>query len=77
MIGLYSFAIAWVIGKIIDMTIGFRISADDEAAGIDVTAHAETAYDLAPAGGGASRGAVTGTAAPRAVSPDKKVEAEA
>jgi Amt family ammonium transporter len=76
-IGLYSFVMAWIIGQIIDKTIGFRISADDEAAGIDVTAHAETAYDLTPAGGGASRAAVPGTAAPRAVSPDKKVEADA
>jgi Amt family ammonium transporter len=77
-IGLYSFAAAWVIGKIIDMTIGFRISEDDEAAGIDVTAHAETAYDLAPAGGGgAIRAPASATAASQAVSPDKKVEADA
>jgi ammonium transporter, Amt family len=45
-VGLYSFAMAWVIGKVIDKTMGFRISADDEVSGIDLAEHAETGYDL-------------------------------
>jgi ammonium transporter, Amt family len=45
-VGLYSFAMAWIIAKVIDKTMGFRISADDEVAGIDLAEHAETAYDL-------------------------------
>ena len=45
-VGLYSFAMAWMIGKVIDKTMGFRISADDEVSGIDVAEHAETGYDL-------------------------------
>ncbi|MCL2581994.1 MAG: ammonium transporter [Streptosporangiales bacterium] len=45
-VGLYSFAIAWIIGKVIDKTMGFRIAEEDEITGIDITEHAETAYDL-------------------------------
>jgi ammonium transporter, Amt family len=45
-VGLYSFAVAWILGKIIDKTMGFRISEEDELAGIDIAEHAETAYEL-------------------------------
>ncbi|WP_214413464.1 ammonium transporter [Sphaerisporangium fuscum] len=45
-VGLYSFALAWIIGKIIDRTMGFRITEEDEVTGIDITTHAETGYDL-------------------------------
>ncbi|MGW0808852.1 ammonium transporter [Nonomuraea sp. NPDC002799] len=45
-VGGYSFIITWIIGKIIDKTMGFRVPADDEVTGIDVTTHAETGYDL-------------------------------
>ncbi len=45
-VGLYSFTVAWILGKIIDKTMGFRVSAEDEVTGVDITQHAETAYDL-------------------------------
>jgi Amt family ammonium transporter len=45
-VGLYSFAVAWILGKIIDKTMGFRISEEDELAGIDVAEHAESAYEF-------------------------------
>jgi ammonium transporter, Amt family len=51
-VGGYSFVLTYVIGFIIDKTIGFRISHDDELAGIDETTHAETAYDTSALGGG-------------------------
>ncbi|HSV68195.1 MAG TPA: ammonium transporter [Mycobacteriales bacterium] len=47
----YSFVIAFVIGKLIAVTIGFRVSDEDEGAGVDTTEHAESGYEL---------GAVTG-----------------
>lgn len=43
---IYSFVIAFIIGWIINKTMGFRISSEDEVDGIDVTVHAESAYDL-------------------------------
>ncbi|GAA3217479.1 ammonium transporter [Nonomuraea helvata] len=45
-IGGYSFIVTWILGKIIDKTMGFRISTEEEMTGIDVTTHAETGYDL-------------------------------
>jgi ammonium transporter, Amt family len=42
----YSFIATLIIGKIVDLTMGFRISTDQEVAGIDVAVHAERAYEL-------------------------------
>jgi Amt family ammonium transporter len=42
----YSFVVTLIIGKIVDATIGFRISGDQEVAGIDLAVHAERAYEL-------------------------------
>ncbi|MET8332592.1 ammonium transporter [Streptosporangium canum] len=45
-VGLYSFVVSWIIAKVIDKTMGFRIGAEEEITGIDITSHAETGYDL-------------------------------
>jgi Amt family ammonium transporter len=42
----YSFIATLIIGKIVDLTLGFRISGDQETAGIDLAVHAERAYEL-------------------------------
>jgi Amt family ammonium transporter len=42
----YSFIATLIIGKIVDLTIGFRITQDEEIAGIDLAIHAERAYEL-------------------------------
>jgi len=60
-VGAYSFVMAFVLGKIIDKVIGFRVDDEDEVNGIDVSTHAESAYDLGPSGLG---GAVRESAAP-------------
>jgi Amt family ammonium transporter len=50
---VFSFVLAYAIGKAIDATIGFRVSEEDEVTGVDVTIHAESAYELgATVGGG-------------------------
>jgi len=41
---LYSFVLAYIIGLIIEKTIGFRVKAEDEIAGIDTVVHGEEAY---------------------------------
>jgi Amt family ammonium transporter len=48
-VGTFSFVVAYVIGKLIDMTIGFRVTEDDEVSGIDLAEHAESGYDLTSA----------------------------
>ncbi|MEZ5116253.1 MAG: ammonium transporter [Candidatus Nanopelagicales bacterium] len=49
---LYSFVLAFVIGKLIAVTMGFRVSEEDEVTGVDLTIHAETAYELQDSGAG-------------------------
>ena len=48
----YSFVITLVLALILKVTVGLRISKDDEQAGIDLAVHAETAYELGDSGGG-------------------------
>jgi Amt family ammonium transporter len=48
---LYSFILTFIIGTVIQKTMGFRITEEDEVAGIDSVEHAETAYDFASLGG--------------------------
>ncbi len=57
-VGGYSFVLAYAIGKALDLTVGFRIPAEDEVEGVDLFAHAETGYDIHSAGTGS--GALTG-----------------
>ena len=37
-----------ILGFIIDKTIGFRVKPESEIAGIDLSEHAESAYEMAP-----------------------------
>jgi Amt family ammonium transporter len=48
---VYSFVMALIIGFIVEKTIGFRVKAEDEIAGIDTVVHGEEAYAF-----GADRG---------------------
>ncbi|MEY4434040.1 MAG: hypothetical protein RIR16_80 [Actinomycetota bacterium] len=41
---VYSFVISLVVGLIIEKTMGFRVKAEDEIAGIDTVVHGEEAY---------------------------------
>jgi Amt family ammonium transporter len=49
-VGAYSFIMAYILGKVIDRTMGFRVSEDVEVAGIDLAEHAESAYDFSALG---------------------------
>ncbi|MBX6357701.1 MAG: ammonium transporter [Micromonosporaceae bacterium] len=51
-VSVYSFAVALILAFAIQRTIGFRASSEAEVDGIDLAEHAESGYDLAPAGGG-------------------------
>ncbi len=43
-VGAYAFSVSFVLAKMIDRIMGFRVSAEDETTGVDFTQHAETAY---------------------------------
>jgi Amt family ammonium transporter len=46
---IYSFVLAFIIGTVIEKTIGFRIRNEDELAGVDSVIHGEEGYVLADA----------------------------
>ena len=48
---VFSFVLTFVIAKVIDVTMGLRVTPDDELIGLDSTQHAETAYNLVDSGG--------------------------
>jgi Amt family ammonium transporter len=69
----YSFTIAFILGWIIEKTIGFRISEEAEMGGIDLAEHAETAYEFS---GFATPGSGMGTISSGGVHlPGTKVDA--
>jgi Amt family ammonium transporter len=41
---VWSGVVSLIAYKIVDMTIGLRVSEEDEREGLDITAHGETAY---------------------------------
>ena len=49
---VYSFAVTWVLAKVLDLVVGLRVDPDVEASGLDLALHAETAYDLSPSASG-------------------------
>jgi Amt family ammonium transporter len=43
---VFSFVVSYILFKIIDATMGLRVSTEDEVAGLDITEHQETGYSL-------------------------------
>lgn len=43
---VYSFVLSWVLLKVIDATMGLRVTKEDEVAGLDLTEHQEAGYSL-------------------------------
>jgi ammonium transporter, Amt family len=43
---VFSFAVSYILFKILDATMGLRVTAEDEVAGLDITEHQETGYSL-------------------------------
>ena len=46
----FSLVVSLILAKLIDVTIGLRVSEDQEDEGLDISQHAEQAYSLAAAG---------------------------
>jgi len=43
-VGVFAFAMSWLIAKGIEKTIGFRVTSTDEIAGVDLVQHGELGY---------------------------------
>jgi Amt family ammonium transporter len=56
---VYSFVLTYIIARVLQATMGLRISEDAEVAGIDTAEHAESAYEFAGLGTAGS-GSLTG-----------------
>jgi Amt family ammonium transporter len=70
----YSLVCAVVLTKLIDMTMGFRVTEDEEVTGVDQILHAETAYDFSGVGSRSVTGP-GGSGSEADASSSKKVDA--
>ncbi|HQN17615.1 MAG TPA: ammonium transporter [Syntrophobacteraceae bacterium] len=43
---VYSFAVTWIILKVLDKTMGLRVNEEDESLGLDLSQHGEVGYTL-------------------------------
>jgi len=57
-ISAYSFVVTFIILKVLDVTMGIRVSEDDEELGLDVTQHGERGYTSEESGGMVGGGTV-------------------
>ena len=72
----YSFVVTMILGFLLEKTLGFRVSRDDELEGIDLTEHAETAYEFEGLSGGGLGGHSTSVLKEKlAVKADQEVSA--
>ena len=42
---MWSGVVSFIAFKLVDLTIGLRVSEEDEREGLDISAHGETAYN--------------------------------
>jgi ammonium transporter, Amt family len=68
----YSFAVSFLLGLLVDRTIGFRITEEEELTGVDETTHAESGYEI---GGIRAAGGFAGSPASARVHDSEKAEA--
>jgi len=43
-VGTYAFAATWILGKVVDLTVGLRVREHEEVVGLDISQHGERAY---------------------------------
>ena len=58
---VFAFGMSYVLAKVLDATMGFRVEEEHEVSGIDLVVHAETAYDLHATAGTRTGGTVLGS----------------
>jgi Amt family ammonium transporter len=40
----FAFSITWLLAKLVDATIGLRVTPEEETVGLDISQHGERAY---------------------------------
>ncbi|MBO2449018.1 ammonium transporter [Actinomadura barringtoniae] len=64
-VAAFAFTATYVIAKVIDKAMGFRVSEEDETSGVDLALHAETAYEHGVLGHATPLGPVSELSRPR------------
>jgi Amt family ammonium transporter len=67
---VFSFGVAYILGTVINKTVGFRVTQEIEVDGIDLAEHAESGYDISPPSGGTGAFALAGVGTPAKGSAD-------
>ena len=44
-VGIYAFVVSWILLKVINATMGLRLTRDNEVLGLDQAEHSEAAYN--------------------------------
>ena len=44
-VGVYAFVVSWILIKVLHVTMGMRMTEENEVQGMDYTEHSETAYN--------------------------------
>jgi Amt family ammonium transporter len=43
-VAAFAFVVTWILGKLVDVTIGLRVKEEEEVVGLDISQHGERAY---------------------------------
>jgi Amt family ammonium transporter len=43
-VGGFAFVATWLLGKLVDVTMGLRVGENEETLGLDISQHGERAY---------------------------------
>jgi Amt family ammonium transporter len=43
-VGAFAFVATWILGKLVDVTIGLWVKEEEEVVGLDISQHGERAY---------------------------------
>jgi Amt family ammonium transporter len=57
---LFSFVVSYGLAKLVQATVGLRVSEEEEFAGIDLAQHSEAGYSFGESGGGSLTGSTSG-----------------
>ncbi len=58
---VYAFVVSGLLAWVVDRVLGFRVDEEHEVTGIDLSVHAETAYDLHATAGARAGGSILGS----------------
>jgi Amt family ammonium transporter len=43
-VAAFAFGATWILGKLVDISIGLRVKEEEEVVGLDISQHGERAY---------------------------------